>query len=150
MANCSGTDQSEIQQERARRKLDQQQAKLALQQKIKAERQKREHVKQQQNKDHKKEEDERKQREVEEQRTDTMTATASVTQVVFPDVPMDSEMQDTVTNLSLLSLMNGDPTNAMDSNNADDCSPVKNRPRKLGTTDPKPKLPTKHTVKGAL
>jgi hypothetical protein len=46
--------------------------------------------------------------------------------------------------------MNGDPTNAMDSNDAEDRSPVKNKPRKLGATDSKTKLTTKHTVKGVL
>ncbi len=93
-------------------------------------------MKQQRNKDCKKEEDVRKQREDKERRTATMTATASVTQAVSPDVPMESEMQDIDTNSSLISLMNGDSTDATDSNDDNVRSLVKNKPRKLGTTDP--------------
>ena len=150
MANRSGTDQLAAQQDQAQQKADQQQAERALQQKIEAERQKREQAKQLRNKERKKEEDERKRQEDEARRAALMAATPMETQVVSPEAQMDTEMQTLVTNSTLLSLMNGDPSDTVDPNNTEDRSPAKNKPRKLGTTDPKPVQPTKQTVKGVL
>ena len=150
MANRSGTDQLAAQQDQAQQKADQQQAERALQQKIKAERQKREQAKQLRNKERKKEEDERKRQEDEAQRAASMAATPMETQVISPKAQMDTEMQTSVTNSTLLSLMNGDPSDTVDPNNTEDRLPAKTKPRKLGTTDPKPVQPTKQTVKGVL
>jgi hypothetical protein len=102
------------------------------------------------NKERKKEEDERKRQEDEARRAALMAATPMETQAVSPEAQVDTEMQSSVTNSNLLSLMNGDPSDTVDPNNIEDRLPVKNKPRKLDTTDPKPMQPMKKTVKGVL
>ena len=80
--------------------------------------------------------------------TKVMESTALV---VSTEAQADAEMQGTVTNSSLLSLMNGEPTDTTNVNEREDRSPVKNKPRKLGTVAPsKTSLATKQIVKSAL
>jgi hypothetical protein len=73
------------------------------------------------------------------------------TQAVSPETPMDLELAASVNNESLLSLMNGDLEDTTDPDDAEERSPAKNKPRKLGTTvDPPKPAAEKNTVKSVL
>ena len=134
MTNRSGTQRSAPLRPPSRRQSEEHLAELALQQKLEAERQKRQAAKQLRSEEHKKEEEERKRREDDKRRAATAEWPALSTQAVSPEGDMDLELTASVTNQSLLSLMNGDPSGSTDSDDKEERSPVKNKPRKLGTT----------------
>ncbi|KAL3799667.1 hypothetical protein ACHAW5_009172, partial [Stephanodiscus triporus] len=92
--------------------------------KLEAERQKRQAAKQLRSEQRKKEEEERKRREDDERRAaaseERLTLSA---QAVSPEGDMDLELAASVTNQSLLSLMNGDPSGSTDSDDKEERSP---------------------------
>lgn len=139
--------------EKSYKQSEQQVAELALHQKIEEQRQKRQASKQKRNEERRKEEEERKKREDNERRATTAGQPIPSTQVVSPDTltaVTDIEMAESVTNRSLLSLMNGEPPTSSDMEDKEDRSPVKNRPRILGpasTEQPAARLTLKSALK---